>query len=143
MLTRVGGTCSIKPEAPFSPLYPLQWPLGAPGFVKHWLAELCLVSLSAWASPRASPQTTLGPNSITLQRCSEVKLPFSHVSELQEAVPTGKNDMPQAQDADEEPIPEVLQGHCDMFGLATVQAQRHTQQNAQSQPQEGGATAGC
>lgn len=49
-------------------------------------------------------------------------MPFGHVSEPQEAVPTGKDYMPQAQDEDEEPAPEVLQGYCDVTGLATAQA---------------------
>lgn len=63
-------------------------------------------------------------------------MPFSRMSEMQEAVPTGKDYVPQAQDEDEEPIPEVLQDYCDMFGLATVQAQHHSKQHTQSQPQE-------
>lgn len=144
VLSRVGGICSIKPEVPFLPLHPLQRPLGAPGFVKHWLAELRLgLVLLPGLHHVPVPKPPYAPSNITLQRCSEMKLPFSHGSELQEAVPAGKNYLPQAQHADEEPIPEVLQGHCDMFGLATVQAQHHSKQNAESQPQEEGATAGC
>lgn len=58
------------------------------------------------------------------------------MSELQEAVPTCKQHTPQVQD-------EVLQRYCDVFGLATVQAQDCSKQNTQNQPQEYGAAAGC
>lgn len=55
-------------------------------------------------------------------------------SVLEETVPAGEGCMPESQDEDEEPGPEVLE--------AAVQAQRQHQQGAHGQPQEQGDTAG-
>lgn len=62
---------------------------------------------------------------------------------MQEAVATGKGCVPQTHDEDQEPVPEIPQDCRDTLGLATVQAQRHAKQNAQSQPQEQGTAGGC
>lgn len=105
------------------PRRPRLQPLLVPGFMR--------------APPAGSP-----PSPAFLPRAQGGGERLRPPSEPQEAAVAGDGHVPQAQDEDEEPGAEVLEGQRDGLDPAAIQAEHQQQQHTHGQSQEQGAASG-